>query len=109
MAVLTTCETARGVNWDIALQRGYTLVPKPPAVVKARLLLPPPFGAIAGKAWRSRRERHGLIAAFFAERAEALDAVRRENERREADVTLARERWVAQSQHAMRAFRERHQ
>jgi hypothetical protein len=106
--VLTTCETARAVNWNVALQRGYTLAPKP-LVVTSTPVRPVPFGAIVGRAWRSRRQHRGFVAAVFAERASALDEVRRETERREAEADQAREDWIARRDHAYWAFRERHQ
>ena len=106
--VLTTCTNGRDTTWEIALVRGYTLMPKPYIGRGPELLRRPSLAEIAGRAWRSRARHKGLLAAFGAERAAAVEETRRENERRQADGERARRRWQEQRDRAARTFRERH-
>lgn len=106
--VLTTCTNGRDITWDIALQRGYTLMPKPYTGYIPPLLQPPPWTTIALRAWRSRSEHSGLLAAFRAERAAAIGDAERENERHRAGHQTAQRQWQEQRDLAARAFRERH-
>jgi hypothetical protein len=106
--VLTTCENGRDITWDIALERRYTLIPKPYTDHAPQLLQSPSWATIAIRAWRSRREHSGLLAAFPAERSSAIEHTRRENERRQADTDTSRRQWQEQRDRAARIFRERH-
>ena len=107
-AVLTTCVNGRGITWDIALERGYTRIPKPFTEPLSTLQGRPSSITLASRAWRSRRSYPGLVAAFQAERAAALDAIQRENDRRIARAQAAASEWRSQRDAAIRAFRERH-
>jgi hypothetical protein len=106
--VLTTCTNGRDTTRDTALARGYTLMPKPYISPTPELLRPPPLATIALQAWRSRHHHDGLIAAFRAERSQAVMATRLENERRQADSEGTRRRWQQQRDRARDAFRMRH-
>lgn len=106
-AVLTTCETTRDVTWDTALQRGYTLIPKP-LFYSRRKLWPRPFSKVLRRAWRSRRERGGLITALAAEKAKASEDLRLARERQNDEIQQAQEQWRTQRDRAFRTFRERH-
>jgi hypothetical protein len=106
--VLTTCTNGRDITWDIALARGYTLMPKPYTGYTPPLLEPPPWTTIAARAWRSRSHHQGFLAAFRAERAAAIKDAQRENERRRADHESAQREWQDQCDRAARAFRDRH-
>jgi hypothetical protein len=107
--ILTTCTNASNVTWDTALDRGYTLVPKPYTHASPELLRPPRWTTIAARAWRSRTQHNGLVAAFRVERTEAIERTRRQNERRQDDTEAFQRRWEDQRDRAARAFRERHQ
>jgi hypothetical protein len=106
--VLTTCENGRGITWDIALARRYTLMPKPFIDHAPQLLQSPSWPTIAIRAWRSRGQHPGLLAAFRAERSSAIEHTQRENERRQADVDTSRRQWQKQRDRAALLFRERH-
>jgi hypothetical protein len=106
--VLTTCENGRDITWDVALARRYTLMPKPYTGHMPPLLRVPSWPTITTRAWRSRREHSGLLAAFRAERSSAIEQTRRENERRQADVDSSRRQWKEQRDRAALLFRERH-
>jgi hypothetical protein len=106
--VLTTCTNGRDTTWDTALARGFTLMPKPYIGPTPELLRPPPLATIALQAWRSRHHHDGLIAAFRAERAAAIENTQRENERRHADTESAQRQWQEQRDRARDAFRVRH-
>jgi hypothetical protein len=105
---LTTCTNGRDITWDIALARGYTLMPKPYIEYAPRLLRAPSWITIAARAWRSRDQHKGLLGAFRAERSTASDDTRRGNEQAAADHQAARDVQHAQWQMAQRTFRERH-
>jgi hypothetical protein len=106
--ILTTCTNGRDITWDSALTRGYTLMPKPYTGHMPALLRAPSWPTITTRAWRSRREHSGLLAAFRAERSSAIEHTRRENERRQADVDSSRRQWKEQRDRAAQIFRERH-
>ncbi len=106
--VLTTCTNGRDTTWDTALRRGYTLMPKPYATPTPELLRPPSWATIALRAWRSRRQHDGLVAAVRTERSGALAETQRENQRRQADTESAQRRWQEQRDRARDAFRMRH-
>lgn len=105
---LTTCTNGRDITWDIALDRGYTLMPKPYIDYAPQLVRAPSWTRIAARAWRARAQHKGLLAAFRAERSTAIEQIRLENERRQADTQAFQRRWQEQRDHAARAFRERH-
>jgi hypothetical protein len=107
--VLTTCTNGRDITWDIALARHYTSVPKPYAPYSPERLRPPSWPTIAARAWRARAQHKGLLAAFRAERARAIEHTQRENERRQVDAENSQRQWQEQRDRAARAFRERHQ
>ncbi len=106
--VLTTCENGKDITWDIALERRYTLMPKPYTGYMPPLLRAPPWSTIAIRAWSSRGQHPGLLAAFRAERSSAIEHTRRENERRQADADISRRQWQEQRDRAALLFRERH-
>ncbi len=106
--VLTTCTNGRDTTWEDALTRGYTLMPKPFIYRAPQLLRSPSWATIAIVAWRSRSQHTGLLAAFRAERARAVEDTQRENERRRADTENAQRQWQEQRDRAARAFRDRH-
>ena len=106
--ILTTCTHGTNITWDIALERGYTLMPKPYTGYIPPLLQPPPWTRIALRAWRSRAQHTGLLTAFRAERAKAIQDARRENKRRRADHESAKRQWQEKRDHAAQAFRLRH-
>ncbi|MFI4992439.1 MAG: hypothetical protein ACHQCH_02340 [Solirubrobacterales bacterium] len=106
--ILTTCTNGRDITWDIALARRYTLMPKPHIGYVPPLLRVPSWTTIAVRAWRSRSERSGLLAAFRAERSSAIESTRRENERRQADADTSWRQWKEQRDLAALLFRERH-
>ena len=106
--VLTTCTNGRDTTWDIALARGYTLMPKPYSTPTPELVRPPSWATIALRAWRARGQHDGLLAAFRVERAEAKDQTKRENERAATGHQDAKDTYRAQRENARRAFRERH-
>jgi hypothetical protein len=106
--ILTTCTNASNVTWDTALDRGYTLVPKPYTHASPELLRPPSSLTIALRAWRSRPRFKELLAAYRAERGAANQETERENERRRAEIDAAQRRWQQQRDRAARTFRERH-
>jgi len=105
---LTTCTNGRDITWDIALERRYTLMPKPYTDQAPQLLRAPAWATIALRAWRSRSRHKGLLAAYRAERTTAIEETRRENERRQADHQAAKDAYQAQSERAQRAFSNRH-
>jgi hypothetical protein len=112
-AKLTTCEVAkdragRDIDWDTALDRGYTLVPKPYVVRAPVLLSAPPLVTVVRWAWSWRGEHHGFLRAFRATRTAARDYTQQENERRKAAVQAAYAHWYSQCEVAMQAFRARH-
>ncbi|HEY7932970.1 MAG TPA: hypothetical protein VID48_04015 [Solirubrobacteraceae bacterium] len=105
---LTTCTNGRDITWDIALQRGYTRIPKPymqrvPAQVRT-----PGWSELIGRAWRSRHEHSGLLRSLRTERAVAKDQARQKNERATADHQAAKDTYDVQWENAKRTFRERH-
>ncbi len=106
--VLTTCTNGRDTTWDTALARGYTLIPKPFNELQPNQLRRAGSLEILRRAWRTRREHSGLVAAFRAERSEAIEQTRLENERRQADTNSAQRRWQEQHDRARDAFRMRH-
>jgi hypothetical protein len=106
--ILTTCTNGHDITWDIALRRAYTLMPKPYTGYAPMLLQPPPWHTIAARAWRSRSQHKGFLAAFRAERTAAIEHTRRENERAAADHQAAEHAYQAQRDKAQRTFRERH-
>jgi hypothetical protein len=106
--VLTTCTNGRDITWDVALARGYTLMPKPYTGYVPPRLQPPSWRTLAVRAWRARSQHPGLLTALRAERARAIEDTRRENERRRADAESAQRQWQAQRDHAAQAFQLRH-
>jgi hypothetical protein len=105
---LTTCTNGRDITWDLALQRGYTLILKPytqrvPARVKA-----PGWLELVRRVWRSRHEHSGLLHALRTEQATATQHARRDNERATADHQAAKDTYDIQWENAKRTFRERH-
>lgn len=59
--------------------------------------------------WLPSRHHHdGLIAAFRAERAAAIENTQRENEGRHTDAESAQRQWQEQRDRARNAFRRRH-
>lgn len=106
--VLTTCTNGRDTTWDTALDRGYTLMPKPYTTSTPELLRPPLLATTALRAWRSRHHHDGWIAAFRAMRTTAIEQARRENERRQADTDSAQRQWQEQRDRAREAFRMKH-
>ena len=107
--VLTTCTNGRDITWDIALGRGYTLVPKPHIEHAPQLLRAPAWTTIAARAWRARSRHKGLLTAFRAERSRAIEHTRHANQRAVADQQAAKDAYHAQWEHAQQAFRDRHQ
>jgi hypothetical protein len=105
---LTTCTNGRDITWDIALERGYTLVPKPYTDQTPQLLRPPSWPTIVARAWRSRAQHKGLLRAFRTERTRANEQTQRQNEQATAAYQAAKDAYHAQWQHAQRTFRERH-
>jgi hypothetical protein len=105
---LTTCTNGRDITWDIALERRYTLIPKPYIDHPPQLLRPPSWTTIAARAWRSRAWHKGLLAAFRADRAEAIEHAQRQNEQATAKHQAAQDAYQAQWHNAQRAFRDRH-
>lgn len=106
--VLTTCTNGRDTTWDVALARGYTLMPKPLIDRGPELLRRPPLTMIARRAWRSRTQHKGLLTAFRTERTRAIEHTRRENQRAAADHQATTDVYQTQWEHAQRAFKERH-
>jgi hypothetical protein len=106
--VLTTCTNGRDTTWDIALARGYTLMPKPYTHYSPDLLRAPSWITSALRAWRSRGQHPGLFAAFRAERSKAIEDARRENERRQADAQTTGNEWRSRRNAAHAAFHTRH-
>jgi hypothetical protein len=105
---LTTCTNGPDITWDIAIERGYTLIPKPytqrvPARVKA-----PGWPEMIGRAWRSRHEHSGLLRALRDERTTTKEHARRKNKRATADHQAAKDTYDVQWENAKRTFRERH-
>jgi hypothetical protein len=107
--VLTTCTNGRDTTWDIALERGYTLMPKPYIDSAPPRLRSPSWTTITARAWRARSQHKGLLAAFRAERCKAIEDTRQENERAKADLQAAKDAYHAQRENAQRTFGERHQ
>jgi hypothetical protein len=106
--VLTTCTNGRDTTWDTALTRGYTLIPKPLAAPASALLRPPNWPTLLARAWRARSKHTGLLAALRAERSQAIEQTRQENDRRRADAKDAHHQWQQQHEQAAEAFRARH-
>jgi hypothetical protein len=106
--VLTTCTHGTNITWDIALERGYTGMPKPYIEHAPQRLRPPSWPTIAARAWRSRARHKGLLTAFRTERTRAIEHTRHENERAAADHQAAKDAYFAQRERAQRLFRERH-
>lgn len=106
--VLTTCTNGKDITWDIALERRYTLMPKPYIGYAPQLVRAPSWTRIAARAWRARAQHKGLLAAFRAERSTAIEQIRLENERRQAATDAAQRQWREQRDRAARTFRERH-
>jgi hypothetical protein len=105
--VLTTCTNGTNITWDVALERGYTLMPKPYLDRPLDLLRLPSWTMIAARAWRTRRQHGGLLAAFGAERVRASESTRRENDHRQADSENSQRVWQEQRDRAAQLFRER--
>lgn len=106
--VLTTCTNGRDTTWDLALDRGYTLMPKPFNELQPNQLGRAGSLEILRRAWRSRGQHPGLFAAFRSERSKAIEDIRRENERRQADAQTTGNEWLSRRDQAARVFRERH-
>jgi hypothetical protein len=106
--VLTTCTSRRDTTWDTALARGLTLMPKPFTELQPKQLRQAGTLEILRRAWRTRHEHSGLIAAFRAERASAIQAAQQENAARQAAFQAATDEWHARRDTAQRLFRERH-
>jgi hypothetical protein len=82
---LTTCTNGADITWDMALQRGYTLIPEPLSQRVPTRAKAPGYLELIRRTWRSRGQPGGLLAAFRAERSTAIQDTRRENERTAAD------------------------
>jgi hypothetical protein len=106
--VLTTCTNGTNITWDVALERGYTLMPKPYIEHAPLQLRVPSWTTIAARAWRSRRQRHGLVTAFRTERSKAIEDTQRQNEQATANHQVAKDAHHAQRLHAQLVFRDRH-
>jgi hypothetical protein len=106
--ILTTCTHGTGITWDIALERGYTLMPKPYTGATPPLLQPPSWTTIAVRAWRSRSQHPGLLRAFRAEHSTAVHDTQRKNQQAAAEFRAARDAYHAQQQHAQSTFSKRH-
>jgi hypothetical protein len=106
--ILTTCTNGRDITWDVALERRYTLMPKPFIDHAPQLLKSPSWATIAIRAWRSRGQHPGLLAAFHAERTEAVEGTRLENQCRQAESQSAESLRREQRDRARDAFRMRH-
>ncbi len=107
--VLMTCTNGKDITWEIALQRGYTLMPRPftmPQPIPHRAPHPP---ELAARAWRTRQQHKGLRAAYHHERIDAIRATERHNTEQDAAYRTARARWHAQRDRAVQAFRARHE
>jgi hypothetical protein len=107
--VLTTCTNGRETTWAMALDRGYTLMPKPYTGSQPASARPPGLFELLRRAWRTRREHSGLSAAFRVERANTIQAVQQQNAERQATFQAATDEWRARRDRAHRVFRERHQ
>jgi hypothetical protein len=109
---LITCEcgkaNGRDIPWDMALDRGYTLMPKPYIDYAPQMLRAPSWTTIASLAWRTRAQHKGLLAAFRAERSKAIEDTQRQNERAAADLQAAKDTYHVHWENAQRTFRERH-
>lgn len=106
--VLTTCTNGRDITWDTALDRGYTLMPKPVISVRPVPLRVPSVAELFLRAWRSRHQHGRLFAAFRHERAVAINATSQQNTQRQAAHQTAMEEWQKQRERAIQAFRARH-
>jgi hypothetical protein len=106
--VLITCTNGDRITWDLALERGYTLMPKPGILHTPEPLRAPSWLTILAWAWRARRRHDGLIAAARLERARALEDTRLQNRRRQADPEAPQRMWREQRDTARTVFRERH-
>jgi len=106
---LTTCTNGKDITWDIALQRGYTLMPKPYTGYVPPLRRPPRWTTIARRAWRSRSHHKGFLSAFRTERTRAIDEIQRQNEQAAATYQAAKDAYQTQWRHAQQAFRDRHE
>jgi hypothetical protein len=106
---LTTCTNGRDITWDVALQRGYTLIPKPYIERRPVRVRAPGWAELIGRAWRSRHQHPGLLHALRTERTRvAKQDTRRENKRAAAYLQAAKDAYHAQWENAQRTFRERH-
>jgi hypothetical protein len=105
--MLTTCMNESHITWDIALRRGYTLMPKP-YTNTLPLLTAPSLSTIAIRAWRARQRHPGLLAAFRSTRAQAIHDIQLENQRRVADPQASQRLWREERDKAAHSFRERH-
>jgi hypothetical protein len=106
--VLTTCTNGRDITWDMALDRGYTLMPKPFNGLQPDELRQVGSLEILRRAWRTRREHASLVAAFRVERANAIEAAQQQNAARQAAFHAATDDWRARHDRAHRLFHERH-
>lgn len=106
--VLTTCTNGRDITWDIALNREYTLMPKPFTELQPKQLRRVGTTGIVRRAWRTRHEHSGLIEAFRVQRADAIQAVQQQNAERQAAFEAATDQWHARRDTAYRVFRQRH-
>ena len=106
--ILTTCTNGRDITWDIALERRYTLMPKPYIEYAPQLLRAPSWTTIAARAWRARAQHKGLLAALRAERSTAIVQTRLENQRRQADADAAQRRRQDRHDRAAQVFGQRH-
>jgi hypothetical protein len=106
--VLMTCTNRRDASWAQALDRGYTLMPKPFANSAPVPLRPPGPATLIASAWRSRHEHRGVLGAFAHERAAAIQATRQHNAEQRASHQAAEDDWHARRSRAAQVFRERH-
>jgi hypothetical protein len=106
--ILTTCTNRRDTTWDLALARGYTLMPKPFNELQPKQRRRAGTIQILRQAWRSRREHASLVTAFRVERAKAIHTVQQQNADRQAAFQAAADDWHARRDRAHRVFTERH-
>ncbi len=108
IATLKSCINANGITWDVALDRGYTLMPKPLFESAPTPQRTPSWVTIIQRAWPARSQHNGPIAAYRAERAAAVEQTQRENAHRQHAYETRLSQWHTRRDHAIRTFRERH-
>jgi hypothetical protein len=104
---LTTCTNGADITWDMALERGYTLIPKPPTQRVPARIKAPGYLNLIGRAWRSRHQHSRLRRALASERSKAVEHAQRQNDLAAADLQAAKDAYRAQWELARRTLRER--